>query len=149
MLYNSDVYINHCKRSASKAIKKRIFEALREMNTTSTQYKKKNNLFRNSFQRNDYWSFAWGRMLRTERCGEETTREGKYFRRRFRVPYFLYQKLVQVTRDSGRFCDGCNSAPLEVNLLHMGYFTLVVVKDFIGSSHAWPRWMLRQLTTTF
>ena len=58
MLYYSDVYISHCKRSASKAIKKRIFEALREMNTTSTQYKKKNNLFRNSFQRNDYWSFV-------------------------------------------------------------------------------------------
>ena len=83
-------------------------------------------------------------MLRTGRCGDETTREGKYFRRRIRVPYFLFEKLVQVTRDSGRFHDGCNSAPLEVNLLYLVYFTYVVVKDFIGSSHAWPRWMLRQ-----
>lgn len=69
------------------------------------------NTTRVSYQRNDYWSYSWGRMLLTGRCGDESTREGKYFRRGFRVPYDLYCKIVQVTRDAGVFDESHRSSP--------------------------------------
>ena len=102
-------------------------------------------MHRRSFKRNDYWSFAWGRMLRSGRCGDETTREGKYFRRRFRVPYILFNRIVQATRDSGVFDESHRSAPLEVQYIYI-YYQLklmeMIVKNFICVASAWSRWLL-------
>lgn len=65
----------------------------------------------------------WGRMLLNERIKDPADRKGgKLFRKRFRVPYPLFEKMVQMTRDAGWFsekpnCAGTPSAPLELKIL--------------------------------
>ena len=97
--------------------------------------------YRHCTKRRDYWSFAWGRMLLSGRCADETTREGKYFRRRFRVPYFLFTRIVQATRDAGVFDESHRSAPLEV--LHyfniMAHINTSLVKNFICATNTRSR----------
>ena len=119
MICGTDEYINICRRASARALKKRVFEELLAGNESlahDASPKGSSTCSRNSSKRNDYWSYSWGRMLRSGRCDMDNTREGRYFRRRFRVPYPLFAKLVQVVRDSGHFSESHRSAPLEVRL---------------------------------
>lgn len=66
---------------------------------------------------------TWGRMLLNERIKDPADRKGgKLFRLRFRVPYPLFEKMVEMTRESGWFteapnCTGIPGAPLELKIL--------------------------------
>ena len=71
----------------------------------------------------NYAASDWGRMLKNDRIKDPLDRKGgKLFRRRFRVPYPIFIRLVQITRDSDWFsekknCAGRQAAPLELKIL--------------------------------
>jgi hypothetical protein len=71
----------------------------------------------------DYDFSCWGRMLVNDRMKDPGDRKGgKLFRRRFRVPWPLFEQLVTITRESGWFsekpnCTGIRGAPLELKIL--------------------------------
>lgn len=71
----------------------------------------------------DYWESPWGRMLQDENVKDPSTREGKDFRRRFRVPFPVFCKLVMIAEDSNLFdcalADGFGrrAAPVELKIL--------------------------------
>ena len=73
--------------------------------------------------RPNYLASTWGRLLLNARVRDPTDKKGgKLFRRRFRVPYPLFEHLVEVTRNSGWFseatdCAGHPAAPLELKVL--------------------------------
>ena len=66
---------------------------------------------------------CWGMMLVNDRMKDPGDRKGgKLFRRRFRVPYPLFEQIVQMTREAGWFtespnCTGIQGAPLELKIL--------------------------------
>ena len=71
----------------------------------------------------NYAASDWGRMLTNDRMKDPLDRKGgKLFRRRFRVPYPIYIKLVEMTRAEGWFPEGYNcagrlAAPLGLKVL--------------------------------
>ena len=73
--------------------------------------------------RENYDYSCWGRMVVNDRMKDPGDRKGgKLFRRRFRVPYPLFEQLVAMTRDAGWFsekpnCTGQAGAPLELKIL--------------------------------
>ena len=70
-----------------------------------------------------YEMSCWGRMLVHPRTKDPTdSKGGVLFRRRFRVPYPLFERLVAVTRANAWFSErndavGRKCAPLELKLL--------------------------------
>ena len=68
-------------------------------------------------ERPKYWESCWGKMLKKEGINNPNSREGKLFRRRFRVPYSLYEGIVARARIwfPQRDCDtaGKPSGPIE------------------------------------
>ena len=42
----------------------------------------------------DYWSTSWGQLITNPATMDLTTTEGKLFRRRFRVPFPVFQKVL-------------------------------------------------------
>jgi hypothetical protein len=73
--------------------------------------------------KSNYLTSTWGRLLFNARIRDPTDKKGgKLFRRRFRVPYPLFEHLVEMTRNSGWFseaadCTGQMAAPLELKIL--------------------------------
>jgi Plant transposon protein len=72
----------------------------------------------------DYDCSTWGRMLVNDRIIDllGDRKGGKLLRRRFRVPYPLFEQLVAITRESGWFsekaiCAGTFPAPVELKIL--------------------------------
>ena len=71
----------------------------------------------------NYLASTWGRLLFNARIRDPTDKKGgKLFRRRFCVPYPLFEHLVEMTRNSGWFseaadCTGQMAAPLELKIL--------------------------------
>ena len=71
----------------------------------------------------NYDASDWGRMLKNDRMKDPLDRKGgKLSRRRFRVPYPVYIKLVEMTRAEGWFsenhnCAGRLAAPLGLKVL--------------------------------
>merc|ERR1711998_152345 len=65
---------------------------------------------------------VWWRFIQRPRVRDPTTREGRLFRRRFRVPYWYFQRLCSMFRDNGwgagdmDVC-GRQSQPLELKIL--------------------------------
>ena len=74
-------------------------------------------------RRPKYMESTWGRILTNPRFKDPSDRRGgKLFRRRFRVPYPMFEKLVEITRENHWFserpdCTGRPSAPLELKIL--------------------------------
>ena len=66
---------------------------------------------------------CWGRMLVNPRTKDPTDRKGGVlFRRRFRVPFPLFERLTEMTRankwfSEGNDCAGVKAAPLELKVL--------------------------------
>ena len=66
---------------------------------------------------------TWGRMLVNPRTKDPVDRKGgMLFRRRFRVPFPLFERLVEMTRANNWFsekcdCAGNKAAPLELKIL--------------------------------
>ena len=73
--------------------------------------------------RPNYSASCWGRMLTNDRIRDPTDRKGgKLFRRRFRVPFPIFEQLVETTRKAGWFSEGSDfagnlAAPLELKIL--------------------------------
>ena len=70
----------------------------------------------------DYSQSAWALFLRREGVDDPTHKNGKLFRRRFRVPYPLYLELVHRLSEEDDFEDkadatGKPSAPLHLKIL--------------------------------
>ena len=57
----------------------------------------------------DYWCSPWGQLLRRFAAIDGgpsiASRDGKLFRRRFRVPYCVYCNLVQKCYDKNLYCE--------------------------------------------
>jgi hypothetical protein len=76
-----------------------------------------------SSERPDYWQSVWGRMLLTDAVRDAGARKGgKRFRRRFRVPFPIFEQLVTMVRSQNWFaenadCIGRSAAPLELKIL--------------------------------
>jgi hypothetical protein len=66
-------------------------------------FKQKRKLFkyRNSKKRPKWKSSPWYRMLSDPLVQDPTTREGELFRRRFRIPFPIFQRIVDVVREQG------------------------------------------------
>ena len=56
-------------------------------------------------------------MLKDDDHKDPNTRAGKYFRRRFRVPYLVYVQILEMCREANLFSEHYNSCPLELKLL--------------------------------
>jgi hypothetical protein len=78
---------------------------------------------RRSEERPNYLASTWGRMLNNDRTKDPTDRKGGVlFRRRFRVPYPIFLKIVDMARAMECFaerpdCTGRAAAPLELKVL--------------------------------
>jgi hypothetical protein len=68
-------------------------------------------------KRPNYKESAWGRLLRRNECSNVNHKDGRYFRRRFRVPYELFLRIVQICREYKWFPESHRSAPLELKVL--------------------------------
>jgi Plant transposon protein len=74
-------------------------------------------------ERPPYHMSPWGRMLVHPRTKDPTDRKGgKLFRRRFRVPFPLFERITEMTRINAWFseekdCAGRRAAPLELKIL--------------------------------
>ena len=70
-------------------------------------------------RRPKYMESTWGRILTDPQFKNPSDRrDGKLFRRRFRVPYPMFEKLVEIARENSWFserpdCTGRPSAPFE------------------------------------
>ena len=69
----------------------------------------------------NYQESNWAQMLQLGRCQDPSSKDGKLFRRRFRIPYPLFLEIVEVVRIKNWFpevdCTGAPSAPLELKIL--------------------------------
>ena len=69
----------------------------------------------------DYWKTPWGVMLRHPDINNPTTKLGRLFRRRFRVPFPIFDEiLVRRCREKNIFdikSDKCVRIPLEFKIL--------------------------------
>lgn len=78
---------------------------------------------RQQYERGDPWNSSWGRMLKHPDVSFPTKRTGKLFRRRFRVPYQVFENLLELTISKNYFghgkadCSGRKSIPVELKLL--------------------------------
>ena len=72
-------------------------------------------------RRPNYSDSNWAFLLAAGKCKNPLTREGKLFRRRFRVSYPIYEEIVRIVRDRKWFNEfdgiGQPSAPLELKIL--------------------------------
>jgi hypothetical protein len=66
---------------------------------------------------------CWGRMLKNPAIQDPTSRAGKLFRRRFRIPFPIFQKLLDIAREKRLFghadenCTGQPAFSIELKLL--------------------------------
>lgn len=72
---------------------------------------------RNSCPRTDYSQSPWAVMLAKGHCQDLEHKDGRYFRRRFRVPYPLFTRIVELCKHYDWFPESHRSAPLELKLL--------------------------------
>jgi hypothetical protein len=78
---------------------------------------------RDTQERPNYGASTWGRMLNNDRIKNPVDKKGgKQFRRRFRIPYPTFLKIVEMTREAKWFseepnCAGQEAAPLELKIL--------------------------------
>lgn len=67
----------------------------------------------------DFWSTSWGLLITNPTTNDDSTREGRLFRRRFRVPFPVFrQVLVPLCADKNIFQQRRTSAiPDEIKIL--------------------------------
>ena len=73
------------------------------------------------YEKLNYNTSNWALMLMAGRCKSPISRDGRLFRRRFRVPYPIFQQIVSLTREKMWYKEtdgiGRPSAPLELKIL--------------------------------
>ena len=71
--------------------------------------------------RPSYLASNWAQMLLQRQCEDPSSKAGKLFRRRFRVPYPIFANIVTITREKAWFREhdgiGRPSCPLELKIL--------------------------------
>jgi hypothetical protein len=68
----------------------------------------------------DYWETPWGLLLRNPNVGNINSKEGKLFRRRFRVPFEVFNDLLFLTNKFNLFdikMDYKVTIPVELKLM--------------------------------
>lgn len=111
-----------------KSFRRRTADNFRVFNLFLNHYRNENEnvvyrLRRRVRNRRDYWDSTWGRMLRDDNIKDPSTREGKDFQKRFRVPFPVYCKLVVLAEQSKLFdCAPTNrwgrqGVPIELKIL--------------------------------
>ena len=82
------------------------------------QYRKRRYIPRTPKVLKKYQESNWSKMLQLGRCQDPSSKDGKLFRRRFRIPYPLFLEIVEVVRNKNWFpevdCTGAPSVPLEL-----------------------------------
>ena len=58
---------------------------------------------RESSQAVDLWESEWGKLILNERTQLDWTKEGKIFRRRWRIPFPIFKHIVQLCDDHNMF----------------------------------------------
>jgi len=71
--------------------------------------KKKRFRNRNRKKKKNFTNVPWAQMLSDPLTQDPTTREGKFFRRRFRIPYPIFLRIVDVVRQKEWFSDSYKS----------------------------------------
>lgn len=69
---------------------------------------------RNTGTRMDYKASVWWQMLERSNCANFDHRDGKYFRRRFRVPFPVFKAMLNLCRENKWYPECHRSVPLEV-----------------------------------
>ena len=79
------------------------------------QYRKRRYIPRTPKVLKKYQESNWSKMLQLGRCQDPSSKDGKLFRRRFRIPYPLFLEIVEVVRNKNWFpevdCTGAPSVP--------------------------------------
>ena len=70
----------------------------------------------------NYYDSPWFRLISDRATHDPTTVQGKTFRKRFRVPYFLFLQLLELARELGftdrtKSCAKIDGIPLELKVL--------------------------------
>lgn len=70
----------------------------------------------------DWWSTPWGKLVRSEEVKDPNSREGKSFRNRFRLPFNLFEVLVDLCRNKRVFgaeqtAAGLQAMPVELKVM--------------------------------
>ena len=77
---------------------------------------------RQVYMRPDYDTSAWGTMLKNPALNNRNSKEYRSFRRRFRLPYPVFQHLVELVKERGWFPSpsldvaGRNCVPVELKV---------------------------------
>ena len=108
--------VNFLRRRKVNAALRAALESEDEEESTKPKIKKT----RKVFERPKYWESCWGKMLKREGIDNPCSKEGKLFRRRFRVPYRLFEGIVERARVwfPQHDCDvvGKPSGPIELKV---------------------------------
>ena len=96
---------------------------------SGTERQRKRDDYSRSAQRpksdNPWETLQWLRAIRDERVRDPTSREGKEFRRKFRVPFPVFEKIVNICKESNdpvfniseNLIGGKKSIPLELKIM--------------------------------
>ena len=76
-------------------IEEEVANDLWRMQTSDMKARKR----RRSASNTSFWETPWGELISSKNVVNPKSREGKNFRRRFRLPYPLFQYLVQLCDD--------------------------------------------------
>ena len=84
---------------------------------------------RNVYPRKNQNESTWAHMLLDPRIKDPSSREGKLFRRRFRLPFPIYDFLLEICKDYGWFMqaevDCCGQQTSRLDLKTLGYLRVV------------------------
>lgn len=117
--------MGHFSRGFKRYIKRRKIKLLKKAKAQANKNlcPRRELLSRTCTTRPDYWASEWGRTYRSDRWKAPSQKNGgKQFRRRFRVPYPVFESLLVICRNNQWFieapdCTGRCGAPLELKLL--------------------------------
>ena len=112
-----EVYIKmgDVERSRHQILKRKVFVMMMEEETERDARTTFQN--RHGAKRVDYSQTSWALMLARGHCQDINHKDGKYFRRRFRVPFQMFRKIVDLCRHYGWFPECHRSAPLDLKVL--------------------------------
>lgn len=104
------------RRYAKRKLAKRAMIKLRPRMVSSTCDEKR------PYRPNDYFDSPWFKLISNPATSDPSTVQGKTFRKRFRVPFFLFLELLVMARRLGFKnvpinCAGCKGLPLELQVL--------------------------------
>ena len=89
-------------------------QEMMEANEEATVMVKRQRTIKDHFT--SFWESAWGKLLLHPNMDNPTSVEGRRFRRRFRLPYPLFQYLVEICTRLLNIFDLTNKSPIPIQL---------------------------------